>query len=165
MCFLLALEQDCYIHIYFQSRCKLYHLVLLYCVFDRLPHLSFILSSIRGPCYYEIPPLGIFARPSYSVRYSPSCVCMTFVGFLYRIHVTNSNSCCYIFSLSDQLATSVSVSCRVHIYVMSCWIFSPWRVEFMPLPLDCKIPLAGIEYGLPAASNKWKGYRLLSSAW
>ena len=33
----LALNQDCYIHMYFKFHCKLYHLCLLHYVFDHLP--------------------------------------------------------------------------------------------------------------------------------
>ena len=56
--FFLFLKRYYYVHMYFKCQCSLYHLGLLYYVFDYLPRLFFIISSIGMPCCFAIPPIG-----------------------------------------------------------------------------------------------------------
>ena len=148
----------------FQFHCKLYHLYLLYNVFDYIPCLYFILSSIHVPCCSVIQMLGLLVWPSSCAQHSSSCICLMWAGYLWCIHVTKSNFCCYIYFLSDILATVVSVFCRMHMVVLSYWILLLWWVELLSQHLGCTIPLSEIKYGIPSALIEWTGYHSSSSA-
>ena len=108
------------------------------------------------------PPLFLLAWHPFCVQNSSSCECLTCEGYVCRIHVTNVNYYCYIFSPLYQLATMVSLSCIVYMVILSFWLLSPWWVEILPLPLGCTIPQSGLAYGIPNISIEWTGYRALS---
>ena len=104
VCFLLlALERDCYVHMYLQIRCNFYHYILIKYVSDHLPFLTIVLSSVRMPYCFFNPLIRYLRVASFLwlktfLSMSPMCT-----GRLCHNHVTVS----YFFSL-DHLATAVS---------------------------------------------------------
>ena len=121
-------------NIYFQCHFNLYHLSLLYYVFDYPPQISFIIFSIGVPCCFETPPLGLLKWPPSCDQYLSSCMFMACIGSLCCIRATKSNSCFYTYSPLDPLATAVFASFIANMVALSFW-FSCQQVAFLLQPL------------------------------
>ena len=132
------------------------NLGLLYYVFEYLPYLPFIFSPIHVPCYFENHPLDFLMWPPSCVPHCSSCMFRMCVCHWCCIYVTNNNSYCYVYFLSDLLSTVVIASCLVHMVALNCW-FPPQRFLLLPRPLGCTIWIATIEFDLYVASTVWIG--------
>ena len=111
--------------------------------------LSFVISSIEVPCCFSIPSLIILPWPPSCYQNFSSCMFLMRAGCWCRISVINSNSCCYISSLSNTMATIVFAYCTVHMVALYCCI-SLLQASLQPQPLGCIIWLAKLGSGLPA---------------